>query len=897
MPWYNKYEKDRNKGFSIARNYKKDLYEKRIRYIFSTLFDIIPDVKCKSYIDRDDKAVKQSIFIEKNTWKTFLSDFQNDCWKTLKYIWKTNHDTLNWANVINELKLEYKGYYYFENIIRYLSNMSYITTENLLPAGIEVYTTEDTNSVILEELPLDSKDLKVKNDFDEAILIRNLRLCIMEVLTTKVNSKKDFQELISAYFSKTDANGFIELLSKYYPNENDPFWGTIRETAIKNAEEKMKDNPEQWAIYTENSNTNINVEAGPGSGKTHLLTMRCAKLIYRQHVPADQILVLAYNRAVVVELKSRLSKLFSSLGLSRSASQLHVYTFHGLAKKICGDRILEEYDMSEWESVLLNFIRNETKEVTKILPNIKYILIDEFQDITQTRLDAMFEFNKIYKPLTFFTIGDRDQSIYGFEKKESVDPDYYYRQLYNTLNPKRMTMTTNYRSYPRILSEASKFLDQKSKIPEACRENRENEPEYQYTFIYYDNKRNWFNDFENNIKYLKSIHMEDVAVFFRTNNEVFHGYSLIRSMNIPDVRIRIQGTSECELFRKREIFAIINWLEKESTTKIILQNDETKNKIKKIISNWINRLPHWDSFYLDFTYTLVLDYLDFVASDEEEHTYGEMAEAIKLSLQDDNPQLYKLYDKYKSERILQDKQMNVILTTMHKVKGLEFDAVIITPSSASLPLNIKTENYLYDTEEDIEAIEEEKRLLYVAFTRAKKFLIAFLGERENRIIHLQTYEGQDSTLGIREKTPGLDNYNIGYNANYNFENNSKIAYIEKNAPVSIIRKDSVNKQGKAFHVYDIHCNNDIVGQLSKSSSIVKAMDEKNISFLSGFFVSDIFYWTYQDTRNADKKRLNDYRNNPEKYNYRKPNEYASNWCEEAKKQGYIFIVSISGYGN
>lgn len=898
MPWYNKYEKDRNKGFSIARNYKKDLYEKRIRYIFSTLFDIIPDVKCKSYIDRDDKAVKQSIFIEKNTWKTFLSDFQNDCWKTLKYIWKTNHDTLNWANVINELKLEYKGYYYFENIIRYLSNMSYITTENLLPAGIEVYTTEDTNSVILEELPLDSKDLKVKNDFDEAILIRNLRLCIMEVLTTKVNSKKDFQELISAYFSKTDANGFIELLSKYYTNENDPFWGTIRETAIKNAEEKMKDNPEQWAIYTENSNTNINVEAGPGSGKTHLLTMRCAKLIYRQHVPPDQILVLAYNRAVVVELKSRLSKLFSSLGLSRSASQLHVYTFHGLAKKICGDRILEEYDMSEWESVLLNFIRNETKEVTKILPNIKYILIDEFQDITQTRLDAMFEFNKIYKPLTFFTIGDRDQSIYGFEKKESVDPDYYYRQLYNTLNPKRMTMTTNYRSYPRILSEASKFLDQKSKIPEACRENRENEPEYQYTFIYYDNKRNWFNDFKNNIEYLKSINMEDVAVFFRTNNEVFHGYSLIRSMNIPDVRIRIQGTSECELFRKREIFVVINMLEKESTTKIILQNDKTKNKIKDFISNWINKLSYWDSFYLDFAYTLVLDYLDFVASDEEEHTYGEMAEAIKSSLQDDNPQLYKLYDKYKSERILQDKQMNVILTTMHKVKGLEFDAVIITPSSASLPLNLKTEGPFGDREENIEAIEEEKRLLYVAFTRAKKFLIAFLGERENRIIHLQTYEGQDSTLGIREKTPGLDNYNIGYNANYNFRNSSKIAnHIEKNAPVSIVRKDSVNKQGKAFHVYDIHCNNDIVGQLSKSSSIAKAMDEKNISFLSGFFVSDIFYWTYQDTRNADKKRLNDYRNNPEKYNYRKPNEYASNWCEEAKKQGYIFIVSISGYGN
>ena len=50
----------------------------------------------------------------------------------------------------------------------------------------------------------------------------------------------------------------------------------------------------------------------------------------------------------------------------------------------------------------------------------------------------------------------------------------------------------------------------------------------------------------------------DVAVFFRTNSEVYHGYSLIRTLDIPNVRIRIQGVSECELFRKREIYAVIH---------------------------------------------------------------------------------------------------------------------------------------------------------------------------------------------------------------------------------------------------------------------------------------------------------------------------------------------------
>lgn len=408
----------------------------------------------------------------KTTWKDFLPQFKEDCLRTLTYIYEsqqTNKTTLNWAEAVNHLELGQKGFAYFENIMRYLSGMAYIASDNLLPTGVEVFTTDISEQVILEETKSDNRDYNDKLAFDEVLQIRNLRLCVMDALTSKVgNNKEAFQELISAYFSKTDANGFIELLGKYY-DENDEIWGAIRETAIKNAEEKMKDNPEQWAIYNENSNVNINVEAGPGSGKTHVLTMRCAKLIYRQGVNPRQILVLAYNRAVVIELKSRLSKLFTSLGLSRSASQLHVYTFHGLAKKVCGKDQLEGLEMNEWEEQLLRLLQGNPVEVTKILGDIKYILIDEFQDITQTRLEAMFELNKIYNHPAFFTIGDRDQSIYGFEKEESMDPEYYYRQLLDKLEPKTMSMRTNYRSFPKILTEASRYLSDTSRLPVACK--------------------------------------------------------------------------------------------------------------------------------------------------------------------------------------------------------------------------------------------------------------------------------------------------------------------------------------------------------------------------------------------------------------------------------------------
>ena len=392
----------------------------------------------------------------------------------------------------------------------------------------------------------------------------------------------------------------------------------------------------------------------------------------------------------------------------------------------------------------------------------------------------------------------------------------------------------------------------------------------------------------------------DVAVFFRTNSEVYHGYSLIRTLDIPNVRIRIQGVSECELFRKREIYAVIHLIEKEGDKQLKLENDETKNWVRNKVSTWISKLNNWDSFYLDFAYTLVLDYLDFAESDDERHTYREMAEFLKLSLSEDNPQLYKLYDKYQSQRILQGQQMNVVLTTMHKVKGLEFDAVIVTPSVASLPFDPAQEIYedMPFTEHEKECIEEERRLLYVAFTRAKKFLMAYLGKRENAVMNMVKYVGDDISLGICEKNSGLDNYNIGFNAGkYGFGCNSNIVnHVEKNAPVVIRKVERMGVNG-AFQVFNVICNGITVGQLSKSSSIRQTMEEMDKSQLQGFFVSDVFYWTYEDTLAADERRRKDYDLNPWKYGHTPPEPFAKGWCDEAKKQGFVFIVSISGYGN
>lgn len=881
MPWYSK---ARSVGLAKAQSYKDDLKKKRHRQIF-TLLDIIPGVKCRSYIDKEDRVVKQALLIRRKKWKEFLPTFKADCLSVIESIYPNSGSPFNWSDLIVQLDLVNRGYNYFEGILRFLRGMAYIACDSLLPMGIEVFSTKYFENPIRDNIEDNMElDYRCFKEFLEASELRRLRIEFMDILTTQIRDKQSFKNLIDSYFGAGDAKDLLTVLGNYYP-EDHQIWGAIRKLAIEDAEQKMKGNPEQWAIYTAASHMNVNVLAGPGSGKTHVLTMKCAKLIYKENVAPSQILVLAYNRAVVIELKTRLAKLFASLGLSRSASQLHVYTFHGLAKRVCGELILDSEDIKSWESQFLNLIQVNPMELKRLFPDIRYVLVDEFQDITQTRLDALFELKKIYPKTSFFTIGDKDQSIYGFDKEESVDPDYYYSQLYDKLKPEQMTMFTNYRSYPKILQRAERFLPQGSSCPLPCVENIDREPLKNYAVVCEDGKRIWNEDLPELLKHFNEKGVDDVAIFFRTNSEVYQGYALIRQMLPlirqklpPDIKIevRVQGETLCGLHRVREIHSVLTDILEKKTVDAVLEfkNDEAKAFVQKRVKLHMDNRPKWDSFYLDLVYTLILDYLAFAESEDDAHTYGDMVKSIRETLEDGDPQIYKIYDKYREERMLQDKRMSIILTTMHKVKGLEFDAVVVTPSTASLPYPNIGEASGDLSSKEVEAIEEERRLLYVAFTRAKKFLAAYFGEREAAISQMKRFAGSDIEFGIREREQQLGNYNLGFTTGRDAREikNYISNYVQKNDPVSIVREGN--------WCYILSCDgNRRIGQLSQQSTIARAMIAQGKAKLNGFFISDIFCWTLEDTKRSDEKN---------------GTNYAARWSKEA--QGLAFVVAIAGYG-
>lgn len=906
MLWYDgKETKTKNIGLAIAKNYRADLLRKRAKHIF-TVLELLPGVKIRSFLDTESKEVKQVISYENASCLSYIRDLKSNCRKFLKYLDDKNNrlggksGRINWADCLIELNLDGKGYSYLDDILHILRVLGYVNSDGLLPIGIEVYTTPEFEQPIREKIKPASLDERVRKDFDLMNKMRKIRLAAMNAFAGK--GRSNLNHFISEYFKCVTFEDFFTLVSNYYDEKNpedQKFIAALQDEAIIKEEKILGE--EQRIIYDAPTDEDINVLAGPGSGKTHILTLRCARLIYRENVAPSEILVLAYNRAVVVELRNRLDRLFGSLGLGRSASQIHVHTFSALARVVCGQS-LDNVDIKEWEGYFLDALRTRPADVKQILPGIRFVMIDEFQDITQTRLDAMLTICQIYPGVKFFTIGDKNQSIYGFDKKidgipESTSPDYYYKQLSAKLSPHEYTMRTNYRSYPKILKAASYFLKNPNDAPISSKKLQDAEPTSEYVTIvdWKKGTTKWTDELPRLVEQAKATignesrqnRIEDIAIFFRSNDEVYRGYERVSKMNFPDVRIRIQGASGCELYRVREIHAVLAYLQSNSSKEITISGSQTQKELRVFIENLMSNYPKWDRFYLDFAYTLILDYLDFVSSEEDNYTFGQMADSIKESTQTDDGQIYKIYDRYEGERIDRKKQLNIILTTMHKVKGLEFDAVIVTPSFASLPFDGRDDSdiefYAPLTGEEYEELEEERRLQYVAYTRARKILWVYRFTRETALDQMRKIPRQDTKLGWSDK-PEIDKFFLSYMALQDaFPNNDYIMnMVAKNDAITLVPYK--NKQGKVGAL--VKHNGMTIGMLSSKSKILKQIKSQEFNDgvlagqLGGLFVNEVFVWTKEDT---------------ERYDNDNNTSFLGHWSQDAISKGYIYVVDFAGY--
>lgn len=970
------------------------------------------------------------------------------------------------------LKRELNTYHYFTQLLSFLQAVGLIRHSALISHGYELTLSVESVAQPLDQAGgIESPFFQRRKQFETLAQFKRARLALMQVYCQEVPDDKR-RLFIEEFFKSKDYGDYIKHIGNF-SDANSSILSEITASNLALAEEQLRANPEQWAVYQSPADLSINVMAGPGSGKTHLLALRCVRLIYQEHVAPESLLILAYNRAVVVELKTRLDRLFTNLGLRKIGRKLAIFTFHSLAK-VCLGNELNEIDPQEWECTLIARLKAQPQLFIKRFAALRYIMIDEFQDITHARLELLHLLKQCYRtPLYLFTIGDINQSIYGFNRVANMlqdskqntissqeyaaclGPEPYYRDLQRLFEPTTMSLKLNYRSFPNILARADQFaLDKRYTAQSAPLLERYAPRDLGYSALFdvtayrahlsQGKIRHWEQDLA---KILRFVHerneqaevlareaaaqlglqdseasaryeqlifaaaslsanaqhaqgdspkppqvpraqsgdellleskyrkVESIALFFRTNNEVYRALAQVRALPpelLADVEVRLQSASSIALWREREFYALCHFIKHKGADALTFTNQgsltleqlegvssaelyaaldqepDAATALKLLTQSLIARYPNWDSLKLDLAYCLALSFSSTMMSGLT-YTWSDLYEYYTdLLARDDGGQCYKLYESMARHHLVGKKRVSLTLSTMHKVKGLEYDMVLLPPSQADLPLMshdyVRPEHGLpkfersryYSWEQACQAAQqlplgqderadlaEERRLYYVAYTRARKFLYVYYGERERALDRGTRYLSLEQQVLWSENDDSVDNYVISFNATTaRMGANDYIARQVKphDAVLIVAQGEQCYIQHQAQNPYGSPAPWFTIGRLSQKSKIRAQMLQHRVGFLSGLFISNIVVWTYEDTVKSDIKRLQDALTAQhmslgtlnglklEDIDLSDPKIraelaarlnlilYAPYWAHETQTRGYCYLVTLAGRG-
>ena len=563
------------------------------------------------------------------------------------------------------------------------------------------------------------------------------------------------------------------------------------------------------------------VLAGPGSGKTFVITHRIKYLIEGPGINPAHILVVTFSRAAAKEMKDRFEKLCKkspvTFGTFHSVFFNLLKTAYGFnSEQIASDELrytlikelikrnsIENEDINTLAGNLLNEIAlvkqdnisiknyysnsissdtfkkiysdyeseletrgkldfedmlsltyellSERSDILKAVQNrYRYILVDEFQDINFLQYNIIKLMAGEKQNIT--VVGDDDQSIYRFR---GARPEIMLGFERDFRNVKKVFLDINFRSSTQIVNASTKLISFNSKrFPKSFKaKNGDGAP---VSLIEFKNPFLEVNSIIKDIKdYIKSGQdINNIAVLYRTNLSPRLLIERLMRNNIPfTIRDAIPNLFD-------------HWVAKDiiSYIKLAINMGDKSDLLR--ISNKPNRYISRDSlsssranietlfdYYDDKSYMIkrivelrehlrtiknlkpatALRYIrNVVGYDEYIEEYCDMngvesddCYSILGDLENSAAE-YNTFndwfvhmDEYKDELIKARKKSNendkgVRLMTFHSSKGLEFDIVyIIDVNEGSVP---------YKKAKGVDEIEEERRMFYVAMTRARKKL-------------------------------------------------------------------------------------------------------------------------------------------------------------------------------
>lgn len=579
------------------------------------------------------------------------------------------------------------------------------------------------------------------------------------------------------------------------------------------------------------------VLAGPGAGKTYVITNRVKALIDEYGVKPEQILVVTFSKAAAVEMKVRFEMLTGGRRLPVRFGTFHSvffqilrlayhYEVKDIATPALKYRFLEEtfnetgYEVDDKKE----FLSDIEKEISRVKgegieidcyfssacsaeifqkmyrgyqeklqrhrcldfddmvvytyqllkeredirrrwqAQFRYLLIDEFQDINRLQYETVCMLAEPENNL--FIVGDDDQSIYGFRGAKPGIMLSFPKRFPDT---KQIVLGVNYRCSDEIMKAAERLIGKNNERYEkhiVANKGKE-QP------VHMKKCENLPDEAEKIVAQIQlyqkeGIDYQEMAVLFRTNMQMRllagklmeHGIPFTMRENLPnlfdtwmakDIMCYLQlalGNRSREKFLKianrpvrylsrtaftesevsfdklRAYYAVKNqeWMEERIWNfEYDLKNLASLSPYAAI--HFIRKGIGYDEFlktYADERNVNADDWFDVLDEMQEMARDKKSIPEFLSFVENYGDTLEEIRQEQKKQQVKEEP--GVSLMTMHASKGLEFPVVFVPT------LNEDIVPYRKAVQEG--NLEEERRMLYVAMTRAKTYLhLSFVKER------------------------------------------------------------------------------------------------------------------------------------------------------------------------
>ncbi|NLL19829.1 MAG: AAA family ATPase, partial [Clostridia bacterium] len=420
--------------------------------------------------------------------------------------------------------------------------------------------------------------------------------------------------------------------------------------------------PTQLKIINDRESRYIVVAAGPGSGKTRILVHKLAALLLMEDVKHEQLLMVTFSRSSATEFKKRLLKL-----IGNAANFIEIKTFHSYCFDLLG-RVGSLERSNEIIQEATRKIKNGEVEAGRITKTV--LVIDEAQDMDADEfalINALMEQNE---EMRVIAVGDDDQNIYEFRGASSK----YLKSLIVEKQAVMYELVENYRSKGNLIDFTNQFLQV---IPNRLKHTP-------IIPVQRDNGKVKLIRYKSNnliAPLVDNILSESLAgttcVLTKTNEEALQITGLLLK-NGMQAKL-IQSNEGFSLYNLLEVRFFLSQLNLPDSVYVISDDDwaNAKQKLAEKFSGSLN---------LEICMNMIKDF-------ESTNPRSKYKSDLEIYIRES-----KLEDFF-GENI-----ESILVSTIHKAKGREFDNVFLM-----------LDQFHIDT-------AEAKRLLYVAMTRAKRNL-------------------------------------------------------------------------------------------------------------------------------------------------------------------------------